>query len=165
MHAVPRPNARIILDPMMDRYTVGLFLRLGCEVTLSAAVNTMVNLDSVWRREEVVLTTGDQLTVGYFPIAMTSDNQVYTSMLEFQPLTRYFIGNDTLYECVTSVQPQNDTFISGTTTNTSITITVEGETYNESCVCSPSIHVMHGSLCVYIELVDKIFCYVCKSDL
>ncbi len=110
---------------MMDRYTVGLFLTLGCEVTLSAAVDTIVTLDPIWRREGIVLTTGDQLTVGDFP--MTSDDQVYTSLLEFQPLTKDFIGNDTLYECEPSVVPQSDAFITGTTTNTSTTLTVGGE--------------------------------------
>ncbi len=122
---VPRPDARITFDPMMDNYTVGLFLTLGCEFTLSSAVDTVVNLDPIWRRKGVVLTTGDQLTVGDFP--MTSDDQVYTSLLEFQPLTRDFIGNDTLYECEASVVPQSDTFITGTTTNTSTTLTVGGE--------------------------------------
>ncbi len=124
---VPRPAARITFEPMMDRYTVGLFLSLSCEVTISANVDTMVNLEPVWRREGIVLTIGNQLTVGPFT-NMTNNAQNFTSLLEFQPLTRDFIGNDTLYECVASVQPQNDTFISGTTTNTSTTITVEGET-------------------------------------
>ena len=135
---VPRPDARITFDPMMDNYTVGLFLTLGCEVTLSSAVDTMVNLDPIWRREGVVLTTGDQFTVGDFP--MTSDDQVYTSLLEFQPLTRDFIGNDTLYECEASVVPQNDTFITGTITNTSTTITVGGE----GC----SLYIVQVPVCV-----------------
>ena len=125
---VPRPDARMTSDPMMDTYTVGLFLRLGCVVTLSPAVDTVVNLDPTWRRDGDVLTTGDQLTVGDF----TNISLVHTSLLEFQPLTRYYIGNDTLYECVASVLPQNDTFISGTTTNTSTIITVEGESSDSS---------------------------------
>ena len=127
---VPRPDARITFDPMMDNYTVGLFLTLGCEVTLSPAVDTMVTLDPIWRREGVELTTRDQLTVGPFKNLTrinTSDDQVYTSLLEFLPLTRDFIGNGTLYECEASVMPQSDTFITGTTTNTSTTITVGGE--------------------------------------
>ncbi|XP_064386138.1 mucin-2-like isoform X3 [Halichondria panicea] len=142
---IPRPDARITFDPMMDNYTVGLFLTLGCEVTLSSAVDTMVNLDPIWRREGVVLTTGDQLTVGDFPI--TNDDQVYTSLLEFQPLTRDFIGNDTLYECEASVVPQSDTFITGTTTNTSTTLTVGAANFvasisSDSTVLAGSEHTL-----------------------
>ncbi|XP_064386134.1 mucin-2-like isoform X4 [Halichondria panicea] len=138
---IPRPDARFTFDPMMDCYTVGLFLTLGCEVTLSSAVDTVVNLDPIWRREGVVLTTGDQLTVGDFP--MTSDDQVYTSLLEFQPLTRDFIGNDTLYECEASVVPQSDTFITGTTTNTSTTLTVGAANFAASI--SSNSTVLAGS--------------------
>ncbi len=125
---VPRPDARMTSDPMMDTYTVGLFLTLGCVVTLSPAVDTVVNLDPIWQRDGDKLATRDELTVGDF----TNINLVHTSLLEFQPLTRDYIGNDTLYECVASVQPENDTFISGTTTNTSTIITVEGESSHSS---------------------------------
>ncbi len=130
---------------MMNGYTVGLFLTLVCEVTLSPAVDTMVNLDPVWRREGIVLTTRDQLTVGPFKNLTktnTNDDQKFTSLLEFQPLTRYFIGNDTLYECVASVVPQSDTFITGTTTNTSTTLTVGGEG------CS----LYHTWLCIHVRV-------------
>ena len=143
---VPRPNARITFDPMMDGYTVGLFLTLGCEVTLSSAVDTIVNLEPTWRKEGVVLTTGEQLTVGPFKNLTrtnTSDDQMYTSLLEFQPLTRDFIGNDTLYECEASVVPQSDTFITGTTTNTSTTITVGGEGGCRVRVCTVYAYSVH----------------------
>ncbi len=114
----------ITADPIMDRYTLGLLLTLNCVVTLSSAVNTPLTLTPVWKREGVVLSSNEQLIVGEF--MSTSDN-VYTSSLEFQPLTNDLIGNDTLFECEATVMPEDDTFVTGTTTSSSINITVEGE--------------------------------------
>ncbi len=112
----------ITADPLMDRYSVGLLLTLDCVVTLSSAVNTPPTLTPVWRREGVVLSSNEKLIVGEF--ISTSDN-VYTSSLEFQPLN--LIGNDMLFECEATVMPEDDTFVTGTNTSSSINITVEGE--------------------------------------
>ncbi len=109
---------------MMDLYTVGLLLTLRCVVTLSSAVNTPRTLNSVWRREGEVLSANDQLSIGGF---ISDDDRVYTSLLEFQPITNALIGNDTVYECEVSVVPEDDMFVTGTTTNVSTTISVDGE--------------------------------------
>ncbi len=114
----------IIVDPVMDRYTVGLLLILRCVVTLSSAVNTPLTLETVWRREGAVLTTNNQLTVREFS---TTDDRVYTSSLEFHPLTTNLIGNDTQYECEATVLPQNNSFVTETTVTNSTRFTVDGE--------------------------------------
>ncbi len=114
----------ITADPMMDHYTVGLLLTLRCVVTLSSAVNTPHTLNPIWRREGEVLSANDQLSIGGF---MSDDDRVYTSLLEFQPITDALIGNNTVYECEVIVVPEDDTFVTGTTTNVSTAISVEGE--------------------------------------
>ncbi len=114
----------ITADPVMDRYTVGVLLTLHCVVTLSSTVNTPLTLQPVWQREGIVLTSGNQLIVGQFSI---TEDHVYTSSLEFQPLTTSFIGNETLFECEAKVLPQSNSFVTGTTANSFTTITVEGK--------------------------------------
>ena len=115
--------ATITADPVADTYTVGLFLDLVCEVTLSPSVDSPLNLDPVWTRDG---TPPDNVTqVSILPFTMSGSSQ-YRSTLRFSPLTREFIGNDTVYNCEVNVSAQNDTFITGTATNTSINITVEG---------------------------------------
>ena len=114
----------ITADPMIDRYTVGLLLTLRCVVSLSSAVNTPHTLNPVWRREGEVLSANDQLSTGKF---ISDNDRVYTSLLEFQPITNAFIGNDTVYECEAIVIPEDNMFVTGTTTNVSTTISVEGE--------------------------------------
>ena len=108
---------------MADTYTVGLFLDLVCEVTLSPSVDSPLNLDPVWTRDGTPLSSGNQVSI--LPFTMSGSSQ-YRSTLRFSPLTREFIGNDTVYSCEVNVSAKNDTFITGTATNTSATITVEG---------------------------------------
>ncbi len=132
----------ITADPMMDYYTVGLLLTLRCVMILSTAVNTPHTLNPVWRREGEVLSANDQLSIGEF---ISDDDRVYTILLEFQPITNALIGNDTVYECEASVVPEDDTFVTGTTTNTSTTITVEGEWQYSCRYCR---HWQYHSICL-----------------
>ena len=123
---VPRPPAIISLEPMIDNnvYSVGLFLTLTCVVEFPDYVDSPLTLSATWTRDSATLaTTGDQLMINDF--TMTSTRR-YESTVQYSPLTIDLIANDTLYMCDVIVTPQVPTYITGTTTDATTIISVEG---------------------------------------
>lgn len=118
---VARPNsASIIKQPDVEMFPVGLNLDLVCRVDLISAVDSPVNISSVWSRDGIpvvsdgVINTKDLQTTGTH----------LESVLEFRPITE--VGNNTTFRCGITIVAQIITYISGTSVTVSTNLTVKG---------------------------------------
>ena len=97
----------------------GLDLTFTCSITLDEAVDTPVTVQGNWRRNGTELADNGRITVFNPPMNAPS----YQTTVRFNLLN---VSDAGLYECTATVTPQNTTFITGTTSSNSLSITVAG---------------------------------------
>ena len=86
-------------------------------------MDTPVTVQGMWNRNGTELVNGTdsgRITVSNPPM----ERPPYRTTVRFSPLNN--ITDPGTYECTATVTPQNDTFITGTTSSISQTITVAG---------------------------------------
>ena len=99
----------------------GLDLTFTCSITLDEAVDTQVTVQGSWRRNGTEVADGDDERIIIFNPPM--DAPPYQTTVRFNDIN---VSDAGLYECTVSVIPQNPTFITGTTSSNSRSITVAG---------------------------------------
>ena len=85
-------------------------------------MDTLVTVQGTWNRNGTELVNGfdnGRITVSYAPLAMAP----YQATVTFSPLN---ISDAGTYECSATVTPQDTTFVTGTTSSNSQTISVAG---------------------------------------
>ena len=104
----------------------GTTFTLNCEVQLVPEVNTTVTINTSWYRDGTDLISDDHISVDSTATQSDNDNNVYLSMVMFNPLSNQDTGGDDgVYTC--SVQVQDDTYIIGSISDGSETLMVEGK--------------------------------------
>ena len=120
---VPPPTLVISGSPRNMDFFRGLDLTLTCSITLDEAVNTPVTVQGMWNRNGTALVDGtDDGRITVVNPAMTTPP--YQTTVRFN-----LLNNDTdtgLYECMATVNPANDTYITGNTATTSRNINIAG---------------------------------------
>ena len=99
------------------------FLTQNERIKLNTAVDTHVIVWGTWNRNGTDLvnrTNSGRITVSNPQM----EQPPYQTTVRFSPLNN--ITDPGTYECTATVTPQNDTFITGTTSSISRTITVAG---------------------------------------
>ena len=92
-------------------------------------VNTPVIVQGMWNKNGSELVNGTdngRITVSNSPMGQPP----YQTAVRFIPLNN--ITDPGTYECTATVTPQNDTFVTGTTSSISRTITIAGKFFLDS---------------------------------
>ena len=109
----------------------GMNFTLICRVQLVPEVNTLVNITTTWYKDGNELISSGHISVDS-SATQSENNSVYLSMVTLDPLSNQDSGRDDgVYTC--SVQVQDDTYITGSTSNGSKTLMVEGNNYALLC--------------------------------
>ena len=104
----------------------GQFLDLMCVADLEQFVDISVTVTMTWRRNNIVITNGDEFTIT--PPVMSGSNSQYTGVLRINSL-RDERDNGATYNCSVNVIP-NVPFVSlGNENSSAVTLTVASE-YN-----------------------------------
>ena len=104
----------------------GTTFTLICEVQLVPEVNTSVTITTSWQRDGTDLISSGRISVDSSATQSDEDSSMYLSMVMFDPLSNQDTGGDDgNYTC--SAQIQNDTYITGSTSDGSETLMVEGK--------------------------------------
>ena len=122
LYTVPPPLMAISGSPRNTSFFQGLNLVFTCNIILDVAVDTSVTVQGTWNRNETELV--DHLNVGRItvsnpPLTMPP----YQTTVTFSPL---LVSDTGTYKCNATVTPQDTTFVTGTTSSISRTITVAG---------------------------------------
>ena len=104
----------------------GQFLDIVCNVNISEAINTGINVSIIWQKNGgSPLTNNTDYTIS----PLTSVSNMYTSTLRIESLNHDGSDpdNGAVYSCSVTVQPSPvSPFIIGNSNNDSITLTVAG---------------------------------------
>ena len=109
-------------SPRNTRFFQGLNLVFTCNIVLDEAVDTSVTVQGSWNRngsEQVDQLNEGRITISNPPLNMPP----YQTTFSFIPLN---VSDAGTYECNATVTPQDTTFVTGTTSSISRTITVPG---------------------------------------
>ena len=109
-------------SPSNTRFFQGLNLVFTCNIVLDEAVDTSVTVQGSWNRngsEQVDQLNEGRITISNPPLTIPP----YQTTVTFSPL---FVSDAGTYECNATVTPQDTTFVTGTTSSISRTITVAG---------------------------------------
>ena len=110
------PNAGTLVE--------GTYIDLVCTVTINEAVNTDVNVNIEWTRNEgsPLMNSSDDYSIS--PISLISDQ--YISTIRIEELN---LGNDEdIFSCSVSIQPSSlSNYITATNGDSDITLSVEGK--------------------------------------
>ena len=102
----------------------GQFLDLMCVADLEQFVDISVTVTMTWRRNNIVITNGDEFTIT--PPVMSGSNSQYTGVLRINSL-RDERDNGATYNCSVNVIP-NVPFVSlGNENSSAVTLTVASE--------------------------------------
>lgn len=113
-------------SPRNSGFSTGLKLDLICTVELDAAVDTNLVVTKNWTKDGELLTpNGSRLTITE-TIKVLDIPQVYQTNVSFNTL-QAMGGDSGTYVCRVKIDPQNTTYIGGTTAVVDRDITVEGE--------------------------------------
>ena len=123
---VPQPAISITGSPRDDGFSTGLELDLVCEVELDAAVDSGVVVTRTWTKDGNTLSPdGSRLTLTE-PTKVQESPQVYQTNVSFNTL-EFRAGDSGRYVCSVTIEPQDTTYIDGTTADINRDIAVEGE--------------------------------------
>ena len=110
-------------SPRNKDFFQGLDLTLTCSIILDVAVNTSVTVQGMWNRNGTELVDGtDSGRITVDNPAMTTPP--YGTTVRFNPLNNDMDAG--LYECMTMVDPMDDTYVTGNTATTQRNIRVAG---------------------------------------
>ena len=122
LHTVPPPLMTISGSPRNMSFFLGLNLVFTCSIILDVAVDTSVTVQGTWNRDESELV--EQFNEGRITISNPPLNiPPYQTTVSLNPLN---VSDAGTYECNATVIPQDTTFVTGTTSSISWTITVAG---------------------------------------
>ena len=117
---VPPPMLNITGFPVDMDFFGGLDLTFTCSITLNETVDTPVTVQTTWNRNgSGLIDDGNRITISDPPMVTPP----YKTTVRINSLRTTDAGT---YNCITTVTPQNTTFITGTVSMFSQTITVGG---------------------------------------
>ena len=122
LHTVPPPLMTISGAPRNMSFFRGLNLAFTCDIILDVVVDTSVTVQGTWNRNGTDLL--NQLDEGRITISNPLLTMPpYQTTVSFSPLN---VSDAGTYECNATVTPQDTTFVTGTTSSISRTISVAG---------------------------------------
>ena len=123
---VPSPSVSISTSTNSSSLVEGQFLDIVCNVNISEAINTGINVSITWQKNGgSALTNNTDYTIS----PLTSVSNMYTSTLRIESLNHDGSDpdNGAVYSCSVTVQPSPvSPFITGNSNSDSITLTVAG---------------------------------------